>query len=503
MRVLLDTTIIIHREASAIFNEDIGTLFNWLDKLRYEKCIHPLTVREIEKHGDKKVVKTLKVKLNSYTLLKTEAPLASSVEKISKLHDKTQNDINDSKLINELFNERVDFLLSDDKGIHEKAHLLGIDSKVFTIESFLEKVNVENPDLASYKTLSVKTSYFGNVNLKDIFFDSFRKDYQGFDEWFNKKSDEIAYVCLDSDRIIAFLYLKRENEDEDYSDIIPILPKKKRIKIGTFKVNLNGFKLGERFLKIVFDNALKQNVDEIYVTLFNKRPEHQRLINLFLDWGFKYWGKKSTPTGEEEVYVRSFANSFNAYNPKSTFPHISLKSDVFMVSIYPEYHTNLFPDSILRTESPEEFLDNEPFRNALSKVFVSRSANRNLKCGDIVIFYRTGGIYRGVITTLGIVESAVTTIKGENEFINLCKKRSVFTNKELSQEWNRYPRYKPFIVNFLYAYSFPHRINLKELIDLGAIRDVESVPRGFEKISRSDFEKILKETNTDMNIIAN
>lgn len=79
----------------------------------------------------------------------------------------------------------------------------------------------------------------------------------------------------------------------------------------------------------------------------------------------------------------------------------------------------------------------------------------------------------------------------------------MFTNEELSQEWNRYPRYKPFIVNFLYAYSFPHRINLKELIDLGVIRDVESVPRGFEKISRSDFEKILQNTKTDDNLIVN
>lgn len=500
MKILLDTATVIHREASSIFNEDIGNLFGWLDKLHYEKCIHPLTIEEIEKHQDKKVVATFKVKLNSYTLLKTEAPLAPSVEKISKAQDKTPNDFNDTRLINELFSNRVDYLISDDKGIHQKAQALGIDSRVFTIDSFLEKVTTENPEFVSYKTLSVKKSYFGSINLKDLFFDSFREDYQGFDKWFNKKSDEIAYVCLDSDRIIAFLYLKRENEGEDYSDVTPILPKKKRLKIGTFKVNLNGFKLGERFLKIVFDNALKQNIDEIYVTLFNKRPEHQRLINLFLDWGFKYWGKKSTPTGEEEVYIRSFVKSFDASNPKFTFPYISLKSDIFMVSIYPEYHTNLFPDSILRTESPEEFVKNETFRNALSKVYVSRSINRDLKSGDIIVFYRTGGIYRGVVTTIGIVESIVTNIKDENHFINLCKKRSVFDNKELSEQWN-FRVSKPFVVNFLYAYSFPHRINLKELIELGVIRDVESVPRGFEKISRNNFEKILKNTRTDDSII--
>jgi hypothetical protein len=43
---------------------------------------------------------------------------------------------------------------------------------------------------------------------------------------------------------------------------------KKRLKIGTLKVELNGFKLGERLLKVVFDNALVQRVDEIYVTIF-------------------------------------------------------------------------------------------------------------------------------------------------------------------------------------------------------------------------------------------
>ena len=502
MKVLLDTTTIIHREASTIFNEDIGNLFRWLDKLHYEKCIHPLTLEEIRKHKDKKVVEAFKVKLSSYVVLKTEAPLTPSVKKISESQDKTANDFNDTKLINELINDRVDYLISDDKGIHEKARLLGIDSKIFTIDSFLEKVTAENPDLVSYKTLSVKKSYFGKINLKDIFFDSFREDYPGFDKWFNKKSDEIAYACLDSDRVIAFLYLKRENEDEDYSDITPIFPKKKRLKIGTFKVNLNGFKLGERFLKIVFDNALKQNIDEIYVTLFNKRPEHQRLINLFLEWGFKCWGKKSTPTGEEKVYVRSFAKSFEVSNPKFTFPHISLKSDVFMVSIYPEYHTNLFPDSILRTESPEEFVENEPYRNALSKVYISRSIKRNLKRGDIIVFYRTGGIFQGVITTIGIVESIITSIKDEQEFINLCKKRSVFDNQELSKQWN-YRSSKPFVVNFLYAYSFPHRINGKTLLDLEIIKDVESFPQGFEKISRTDFEKILQNTETDNNLIVN
>jgi hypothetical protein len=52
MRVLLDTNIIIHREASTVVRENIGVLFNWLDRLHYP-CIHPLSIAEIRSTGSK------------------------------------------------------------------------------------------------------------------------------------------------------------------------------------------------------------------------------------------------------------------------------------------------------------------------------------------------------------------------------------------------------------------------------------------------------------------
>jgi hypothetical protein len=39
MRALLDTNILIHREASIVVQQSIGVLFNWLDRLGYEKCL--------------------------------------------------------------------------------------------------------------------------------------------------------------------------------------------------------------------------------------------------------------------------------------------------------------------------------------------------------------------------------------------------------------------------------------------------------------------------------
>ncbi|HLD85755.1 MAG TPA: PIN domain-containing protein, partial [archaeon] len=159
MKVLLDTNIVIHRETNNVVNKEIGHLFAWIDRLHYEKCIHTLTMEEIKKHKDPKVVSTFEIKMSSYVLLKTEPPLTQSILSLTQKIDKTLNDINDTRLLNEVLNNRVDFLISEDKFIHEKARLLNIDSKVFTIESFLEKVTSENPDLIDYKTLSVKKEH--------------------------------------------------------------------------------------------------------------------------------------------------------------------------------------------------------------------------------------------------------------------------------------------------------------------------------------------------------
>jgi hypothetical protein len=492
MKVLLDTNIIIHREAAKIVNEDIGILFNWFDKLKYSKYIHPATIEELKRNQDAKTVSTMAIKIGSYNLIRNLAPRSDALETVSKQIDTTPNDGNDTLILNEVFSDRVDILISEDKKIHTKAQLLGIADKVFKIDQFLEKVTAEHPDLVDYKVLAVKKVDFAQINLQDSFFDSFREDYDGFDKWFNKKADEIAYVCYSDNILSAFLYIKVEDENENYSDIEPTFKKKKRLKIGTFKVVSNGFKIGERFLKIIFDNALQYSVLEIYVTIFDKRAEQLRLITLLEDWGFQYHGIKKTETENEKVYIKNFEKTqeINIEQPKKTFPFSSSETKIYIVPIYPEYHTELFPDSILRTESPKSFTESEPYRNALSKVYISRSHFKDLKSGDYIVFYRTGTVYTGVVTTFGIVESTFRNIPDLNTFIRLCRKRSVFNDDKLKEFWNFYPNLKPFIVNFLYTYSYKKRPNLKWLNENGIIPNILDMPRGFREISREDFFKI-------------
>lgn len=498
MKALLDTNIIIHREASRVINQDVGILYRWLERAKYTKCVHSLTIAEIEKYKNQQTVDTFQIKLDSYEQIEIPSPIQAEVKAVSDKIDVNENDKNDTQLLNEVFVGRVDILITEDKKIRKKAIELGIDDKVFTIDSFLEKTFAEHPDLVNYKVLNVQKLKFGRINLDDDFFTSLKEDYTGFDKWFIKKFDEEAYITINSNNglLLSFLYLKVEDKDENYTDISPVFVRKKRLKVGTFKVINNGFRLGERFMKIIFDNALKNKVDEIYVTIFDKRDEQRRLIDLLEQWGFVLWGKKNN----ELVYVRDFSKTTDENKLKQCYPYISRNTDCYIVPIYPDYHTELLPDSILNTESPEEFIEDFPHRNGINKVYVSRALTPHPKKGDVLVFYRTGGYYKSVVSTIGVAQEVQYNFKDEDDFVLYCRKSSVFPEDQLRAMW-RYSKTKPFVVRFLYIYSFPHRINMKELIDLQVLNGINDAPRGFKLITKEQLKKILNATKSDESFI--
>ena len=141
-RALLDTNIIIHRETSRIINDNIGTLFFWLDKLRYAKYVHAVTAEELQRHTDKSVVRSMGIKLESYHVMKTTAPLHPDVDKVSNTIDSTGNDKNDTLLLNEVYSSRVDCLITEDKKIHQKANLLGINANQGLSKQQFKVINI-------------------------------------------------------------------------------------------------------------------------------------------------------------------------------------------------------------------------------------------------------------------------------------------------------------------------------------------------------------------------
>ena len=224
--------------------------------------------------------------------------------------------------------------------------------------------------------------------------------------------------------------MKTEDEYENYSDIEPLFSPKKRLKVGTFKVEATGFRLGERFIKIIFDNALERNVDEIYITLFENRSELQMLSELLNRWGFQKYGVKRS-TGETVMTKQMKEYNLNLTG-KGNFPNLYYKRQKFILPIYPKYHTSLIPDSILKNENEDDFW-RKRHTGMHCKKFTYHFQERNIYPGDIIIFYRTGDRgragYTGVLSSIAIVDEVLSGFESKEEYLGQCQNRSIFTKK--------------------------------------------------------------------------
>ena len=110
--------------------------------------------------------------------------------------------------------------------------------------------------------MDLEIKAFSELDLEDTFFDSLKNSYPEFTNWFRKKAinGESAYVFFDEyGKILDFLYLK--NEEESMDDVVPRLPSKKRLKVGTFKIKPRHTRRGERFMKKIMDRGVYLEFD--------------------------------------------------------------------------------------------------------------------------------------------------------------------------------------------------------------------------------------------------
>ena len=505
MRALLDTNIVIHRENTQATSITIGKLFYWLDKLHYEKLIHPYTVEELRKYHNPQMQSLYDAKLDAYTTMKSVATQTDTFIELLKDSPKTDNDRIDNQLLYEVYCGRVDILITEDRKMRLKAATLNIADKVFTINAFITKASSENPELIDYKALSVRKECFGNVDVSDPFFDTFREAYPGFENWFTKKCDEEAYICRnDNGDLLGFLYLKTEDEQENYTDITPTFKPMRRLKVGTFKVEASGFRLGERFIKIIFDNAIERHLNEIYVTLFMDRPELRVLFDLLKRWGFVEHGTKSTNGKIEMVLVKKLGTYNEFLTLKQNFPNIKYQAKKFFLPIEAQYHTPLLPDSQLHTENEVDFLGEKPHKYALQKVYISFSYKRDMKPGDFLVLYRKGITpgrkgYESVASTIGIIDEVRYDFRSKEDFLKYCENRTVFTPEELDYFW-RTKHSSLLVIKFIFVKRLNNRLNLKHFWDNGLIPRYNG-PRPFDEIADKDFDSILRDSNTEIYIL--
>ncbi len=332
-------------------------------------------------------------------------------------------------------------------------------------------------------TLEIK--YFRDIDISDPFFDSLKEDYKEFPEWFQQKASEPVYAQYTNDRLIGFMYLKFE--EGEINDVTPPLPDGKRIKIGTLKVDAHGTRLGERLIKKAIDHAIVKKAEEIYVTIF---PRHKPLIAMLEEFGFRSGRIKKTVNGTETVLLKSFDYSKLSGNLRKDYPLIDTRRVKFyLLAIKPQWHSQLFPDSILKTES-YDLLADVSHTNSISKTYIcSMEGVEDLHPKDLLLIYRTSdqqgpAEYRSVATSICVVEEVrrKNTFANADEYINYTKPFSVFSDIELRRLWNRR---ELFVIRMLYNAAFTKLLIRKTLAeDIGLNR---SAYWGFLPLSREQF----------------
>jgi len=347
---------------------------------------------------------------------------------------------------------------------------------------------------------------FRDVDLQDPFFDSLKRDYPEFCDWFTKKSitGEETLVYNDDIGIGAFLYLKKEEEPIELSD--KNLPSCKRVKIGTLRLSerQRGIRLGEGAIGVALWKWQEKQVDEIYVTVFEK---HTELINLFERFGFACVGKN--PRGEC-VYIKS-RNYINYADPYTAFPFI--RSDFNKAGVVPinaSFHDLLFPYSELMGNKKE--IEEITAGNGITKVYVGTPwTATHYEAGEPVGIYRrfegeTGKTYKSVITSFGTI-TKITDIKKYGkpivpleDYLKMAGNKTVYDDEELKNIFMENANVVMIELVYNGFFGKGHNVNHKTLNDNGLF------PGHPYKINytKSEFIKILEMGDVNVqNIIIN
>lgn len=332
---------------------------------------------------------------------------------------------------------------------------------------------------------------FREIDISDHFFDSLKEDYEDFENWYERKKayHEDAYVQYDNDNNLqGFLYIKME-ENKIVEDVIPYIEGERILKVGTFKIDAHGTRMGEQFLKVLFDYAIDKNADVCYVTIFEK---HTGLINLIRRYGFKEWGIKVKGGKKETVFLKNMRTVVG--DVFVDYPLVTCKgSNKYLLSVYPKYHSLLFPESILTNEN-RNIIKDISYTNSIQKNYVcSMQGVEELKKGDLLVMYRTAengrtAEYSAVATTV----CTVTDVRKQDSFINFeefysfTSRYSVFDRGDL-EYWYRRGGLK--VISLVYNFPLKKRIVRHELIEkIGLKRDIYW---GFFQLSDEEFVDIV------------
>ena len=168
------------------------------------------------------------------------------------------------------------------------------------------------------------------------------------------------------------------------------------MKISTFIVRHIGQKIGELFIKLAVDIAIKNKTEEIYLTHFTK-PEDRLVESNHRIWVYNCLQR--IRRGEEIFIKNIFADPATCHGlpplevSREYYPSFYDGEDVskYFVPIWPENHERLFTDfkGSRQTKLPEHSGMFIIEGNTIKKAYLSHTRNKQIAPGDLLFFYRS------------------------------------------------------------------------------------------------------------------
>lgn len=486
MRVLLDTNVLIFREDHSVMPAQLQNLLRILNTLRASLLLHPMSLLDINRDPEGQRREIVKSKVMSYPTLDSPPTYENDLPFSQAVKDASPNDNVDNALLYAVYRNSVNFLITEDKEIIKKARRLQIGDRVLSVAEARVKFEALLPNEIVQHPWALRDDYVYNLDIKDPFFDSLKGEYQEFVKWFNEigAQGRRCWVYTREGRIGALLIYKIEDESVD---VLPSpLPKKRRLKLCTFKVGHTGYKIGELFVKLAVQYAINNRLAQIYLTHFIK-SDGDELFELITEYGFLPIGKnfRGEDVFSKELIplMEKIAGLTPAEISKRYWPCFCDGSSVrkFIVPIKPVYHDRLFVELKERPtlfEMAGEFIVEG---NTIKKAYLCHSKSKRLVPGSPLFFYRSQ--YKQALTAFGIIEKVYQGVSERDIVLKAIDKRTVYSDAEITAMLSK----PATVLLFTWNFYLPKPIGYEDLIKM---KILSAAPQSISEISHDAYLRL-------------
>ncbi|MXW41268.1 MAG: GNAT family N-acetyltransferase, partial [Synechococcus sp. SB0668_bin_15] len=283
---LIDTNILIDLEDHQVIEEAYASFARLAASYNISVFVHEVAKDDIARDNDTQRRKISLSKIDKYQILDKYRDLQRSELEADFGSLKKDNDVIDATLLHALKRNVVDFLVTEDKGLHDRAQKssLELGRRVLFIADATELLR-QTYEPQSVPIRDIEEVKAHTIDHKQSFFNSLRDNYPDFDEWWENKCVRRHRPCwavYDNNELAGLVVWKEEagNDTDAVTKVERIL------KICTFKVSegKRGMKLGELLLKQVFWYVQKNKYNLAYLTTY---PHQGSLRNLLEFYGFR------------------------------------------------------------------------------------------------------------------------------------------------------------------------------------------------------------------------